>query len=690
MRKNEIKCVKDRLYYYFAEKNWGVRREYGPYVESHKEEHKNQRWKHWMLLIKLNWHYRVKRRKDLYILNLDKKKNRPCIEGVESALSNRQQEIHLARNLLQYDVISFDVFDTLILRPFSNPADLFILVGKKLGQMEFEKIRKDAEKDARDKAQILKGSREITLEEIYAIVEEKTGIPKEVGMQTEFEIELQYCFANPYMKRVYQLIQDYDKPIIFVSDMYLPYALMARLLRKNGYSEYEKLYISCEFGCTKRSGDLYKCVQQDYQDKKIIHIGDNHTVDIKMAEQCGLHAIFYKSVNAIGQKYRADGMSTLVGSAYRGLINAHLHNGVQTYSPYYEYGFLYGGLYVLGYCSWIHRKAVQEGIEKILFLSRDGAIYQKVFNLLFSDISNEYFLWSRMANTRYAFDKNKYFFFKRILETRVEISPQITVVELLTSLSLSEFAQFLGNYNLSSEVLFTKDTLESVKKMFNDHWNEIKEYYNDEKFALYEYIEQKIEGKRHVALIDVGWTAASTTGLKYLIEEEMGLDCDVSIWLAAATQFGNLPELMDGTISAYLFSPFFNTNCLNRHQKMKVGNHFFELFTQDVTPSFQGFTKGGKMLFALPEIENYQVIKEIHKGIFDFCKLYKKHFECEAYLFNISGNDAYQPYRFIGENPQYFEKYFSDILIARAVGCNEAAVAGQKAKEDKTIARFFG
>lgn len=31
--------------------------------------------------------------------------------------------------LSQYDVVSFDIFDTLIFRPFSEPADLFYLLG---------------------------------------------------------------------------------------------------------------------------------------------------------------------------------------------------------------------------------------------------------------------------------------------------------------------------------------------------------------------------------------------------------------------------------------------------------------------------------------------------------------------------------------------------------------------------------
>ncbi len=61
---------KDKLYFYFAEKNWGVRREYGPYVDANRSEHEKYRIKHWWILFRLNFHYRILRRKN-YMLDLN-------------------------------------------------------------------------------------------------------------------------------------------------------------------------------------------------------------------------------------------------------------------------------------------------------------------------------------------------------------------------------------------------------------------------------------------------------------------------------------------------------------------------------------------------------------------------------------------------------------------------------------------
>jgi len=81
-----VASLKDKLYFYFAEKNWGVRREYGPYVDAHKEEHRTHRIKHWWLLVRLNWHYRILRRKD-YLLDFSSMRKPSMVRSNNSSTS---------------------------------------------------------------------------------------------------------------------------------------------------------------------------------------------------------------------------------------------------------------------------------------------------------------------------------------------------------------------------------------------------------------------------------------------------------------------------------------------------------------------------------------------------------------------------------------------------------------------------
>ena len=98
--------------------------------------------------------------------------------GSESSLSARQGPEEFAAALMGYDVISFDVFDTLLLRPFSRPEDLFLLLGQRLQYPGFQTIRMKAEAQARQIKKEQSGAGEVTLEEIWRLVEQQTGIPK--------------------------------------------------------------------------------------------------------------------------------------------------------------------------------------------------------------------------------------------------------------------------------------------------------------------------------------------------------------------------------------------------------------------------------------------------------------------------------------------------------------------------------
>jgi len=332
----------------------------------------------------------------------------PYLDGAESEVVYRPKPHEFAKTLLRYDVISFDIFDTLLLRPFSRPDDLLMILVEKHNYVNFGYIRRQAEREARKLALQRTGSTEITIYDIYEIIEFRTGINKEYGVQVELETELEFCFANPYMMELFKIVQSQGKRIIAISDMYLTKPMLMQLLNKAGYSGFEEVYVSSEHGGSKRDKKLYEIVIKKLgPDTTWMHIGDNLESDKNSARELGINTRYYQGVHESGNPYRADGMSELTGSLYRGIVNTHLHNGTKHYSPHYEYGFIYGGLYILGFCKWIYDYAKQNNIDKILFLSRDGEIYHRVFNYLFNDMDNEYVYWSRIASLRYTVDINR-------------------------------------------------------------------------------------------------------------------------------------------------------------------------------------------------------------------------------------------------------------------------------------------
>ena len=675
-----FKDLKDKLYYYIVEKNSFIKRDYEGYVNNNLEEHRRNRLKSWLLLIKLSFYYRILRKSKPYFNNQRFGSSRvtklPYLDGAESEISNRRAVNFFAKELCGYDIISFDIFDTLIFRPFAHPWDLFMIVGYKLKCPDFMRIRREAEKEARENAKDTKGNTEVTIYDIYQVVERLTGIPKEKGIAVELETEMEFCFPNPYMQKIYNILLEQGKTIIITSDMYIPEVEMKKILLKCEYKNYSKLFVSCDYNCSKRDTGLYDLIlrQFDINEKKLklVHIGDNYSSDIQAANSVGIETRYYKNVHEIGNKYRADGMSQLVGSIYAGIVNTHLHNGIKKYNVYYEYGFIYGGLYVLGFCNWLYRKVKQENIDKILFLSRDGDIYIKVFRELFPEIPAEYVFWSRIANVKYAADINRGDFFNKLIKHRANAVTTINVGDLLRSISLDKFINYLPENGLSAEEVLTTENVNLVENFFIKYWHEITETYTDEKKILGEIFKSIIGNNKVVAVVDVGWIGSGPKGIKYLIEEVWKIDCEVRCYVAASRHWskgGNIIDLMNNEIEPYIFSEFKNRIHYDFHSKTNKGtnNLYFELFTQACHPSFSGVTEEGKYCFDIPEVENYGIVKDIQKGIIDFSKIYYKLFKNYSFTLNISGYDSYCPFRMIIKDLKFLKKYFYNFRYSRSV-----------------------
>ena len=370
-------------------------------------------------------------------------------ESEQSRRMNKKVTVDaFVSKMKDYDVISFDVFDTLIFRPFAQPADLFYLVGEKVGMLDFRNIRIWAEWDARQKCNEKNGHMEIDLNDIWENLSEDTGLDAAEGLKIEWETELALCYANPFMLKVWKKLVEMGKRIVIVSDMYLSTEQIKAILEKNGFVGAEKIYVSSNYKKSKADGKLYKLVKEELQKEndslKILHVGDNPVSDIANAKKAGLEALHYPNINRNELLYRSTDMSFIVGSAYRAIVNAHIYNGLKTFSMEYEYGFIYGGLFVLGYCNFIHNYYVKENLDKLLFLSRDGDILLKAYRILYPEDNAEYAYLSRKAATKLMSEIDRHDYFRRFLYHKV--NQEYTIKDILKSMELEFLVDELGDW----------------------------------------------------------------------------------------------------------------------------------------------------------------------------------------------------------------------------------------------------
>lgn len=614
------------------------------------------------------------------LCSINKLEANPYMDGPESKLCPRRTVHFLAKELMQYDVISFDIFDTLIFRPFSKPRDLFMLLDSKFDMLGFASIRQRAEMTVRGQAERAKGNREVTIDDIYAEIERRTGIPKEDGKQIEIDLEYNLCFANPYMLRLFNLLKHLDKRIILVSDMYFTSDILKRLLDKCGYTGYEDLFVSCEHNSNKYTGTLYRNVKNKLGvNLRYIHIGDNYKADVEAAKKEGIDTFFYKGVNDIGNTYRATqyGMQELIGSAYGGIINSQLHNGLNKFNVYYEYGYIYGGIYIYGFCQWIHRYAQKNNLDKVLFFARDGYIYKRVYDMLFDDIPSEYVYSSRIANSFLCAEKQRDNFLIRNIEVKANYELKTTINNLFDVFSLHFLDDKVAEYGLQLYHEISNLNVKSIERLVIDYWDEIiKNMETNNK--LYEaYITSLLGGSKNIAVVDTGWQGTTLIGMKWLVETKWSKDCKVHCLMAASETSNpivNQTQLMSEELKVYMFSSTFNRDLYLFHKKAyknSLASYLFELFTQASHPTFSIVSEednGFKFNFGIPEVENYWMIDEIQNGIFDFCFQYNEIFKQYPVMHNISGHDAYIPFRFIAKNPRMFKQFFQEFSYSKATG----------------------
>ncbi len=287
----------------------------------------------------------------------------------------------------RFDVVSFDVFDTLIKRDVRRPTDVFSLVVPYAGldrvvdAQAFALGRIQAEVAARRDA----GVREVTLQDIYDRLE---GVDAQLLLrlqEAEEEVETLVCQPSPDLFPVYEDCRRQGKTIVVLSDMYLSQNTIARILEKSGYTGYERLYVSSQAQGSKSGGTLYGHVARDLGvlPEQIIHVGNDWKSDVRNAKRSGFHGVGVPTqIRQFSRTGRAKRISPDSQLAF-GVVSSFLNNRISPqWSQDYRFGYQFLGPLLYGFAQWLHQMVSVEGMDALLFLSREGQLIQKAYNKL--------------------------------------------------------------------------------------------------------------------------------------------------------------------------------------------------------------------------------------------------------------------------------------------------------------------
>lgn len=496
------------------------------------------------------------------------------------------------KQLAKYDVISFDIFDTAILRYVATPQDIFKLIEKGYELKGFANLRKQIEKELR----LEYSKTEISIEQIY----EKLSPYYENHDLMEIEIELEKCLTtvNPQVFDFYKEALNQNKKIVFTSDMYLPYEVIETILRSNGYEVFDYLFVSSTHQTSKHLGGLYHKVKAQYPNAKILHFGDNLYSDILMARKNGITPFYIK-------RKKIPNSLEFMSVVYK-MTNQHLE-----FNSFWErLGYEKVGLAYYGFMKWIIEQLECDKPEKVLFLSRDGYIMHQLYEKMSGKLPNEYVYVSRKALSF------------PLLKTPLEMVEYYVGYDLISfenfleiiSLDVHQYEQELRQLKIDIQATISGEIEKNQLISFLDLiWEDIKCLQEIQHNRILNYIKDSIGEAHQIAIVDLGWKGT----IQYFLEQYLKeINSDITVkgyYLGIGTKN---PRMKQG-YSCYLFD---KGQRVADHVKLKYGATIIEYFFSAPHGTVTGYNEDMKPNLKQDDRLNqqFQHLTLIHQGAFKF------------------------------------------------------------------------
>ena len=319
----------------------------------------------------------------------------------------------LLQKINENSAVSFDLFDTLIMRQTLFVTDVYEIVEQRLRGMgiyieDFCGKRLESEKS-------LSKTTAPTLVKIYAYMRDTYSISEIIPEElAELEWSVDYALIVP-RREMCELVADVykqGKKIYITSDTYYTKEQLIQILEKCDIIFYTDILASCEYGTGKQQ-NLYEKLHEKLQGKSCIHIGDDVVADVESAEKNGIaHCQIYSGIDlmeSVGYLGLWDSITGLSSRIRVGMFVSKLFNSpfqfeteerkLSIQSPY-DLGYLFFAPIICDFVIWFHEQVKCNRLQNIWFCARDGYLIKKIYDELNTNVRSTYFLTSRTAAIR--------------------------------------------------------------------------------------------------------------------------------------------------------------------------------------------------------------------------------------------------------------------------------------------------
>lgn len=306
----------------------------------------------------------------------------------------------------KYEVVSFDIFDTLIMRNTLVPEDVFRVMEVKLkGGLEIEEFTRN-----RERAVLENPTANPNIHQIYDKLAELTGISEQTKkeiLELELEVERKVLVKREEMADVLKEVCKRGKKVCLITDMYLPGDIITDLLENLGICGFDDLMVSCDYR-TLKGEELFDRFQKRHPAESYLHIGDNIFSDIECSQKHGMDCVMIDSALSLFRKspycVMEDKASDLTKRNMLGMfVTAMFCNPLssQGKKTFYlkDIADIFINPVVFSMICDLKSKVSEKEYDKVLFASRDGFLLQQLYDIARNSDMPEsiYFYTSRRA-----------------------------------------------------------------------------------------------------------------------------------------------------------------------------------------------------------------------------------------------------------------------------------------------------
>lgn len=206
----------------------------------------------------------------------------------------------LLNDIKNFEIASFDIFDTVLRREYTAPDLAKLELGESLvkagyfkSSKEFVEARNQSEFECRKQRDF---AGDVNIFEAYEMLAKNFNIDLETARSwadQEFQIDLSMVQPKDEMVKIVHELASMGRQIWFVTDIYYTKDQVSSMLRKIGISIPYSLFVSSDLRKRKDAGTMWKLIRDRLNEtgRSFIHIGDNVRSDAQICGDFGLNNV---------------------------------------------------------------------------------------------------------------------------------------------------------------------------------------------------------------------------------------------------------------------------------------------------------------------------------------------------------------------------------------------------------------